>query len=91
MQNQKYPTVAAYNSPDFVSTQTRSPRENNPLRNKIAQIVAQQVRQELRRTNSNQQGRGPPNRNRRTFDGRPICNVCIRVGHVGNAKYKKNP
>ena len=80
------PTVAAYDSYSNPQNPTRAQRENQPIsKEDIAQIVSQQIRQELRRTNNSQFNRAPPNRNRRSFDGRPICDYCNKVGHIAYA------
>ena len=80
------PTVAAYESYNNSQNPTRANRENPPIsKDDIAQIVSQQIRQELRRTNQNQTNRTPQNRGRRSFDGRPICDYCNKVGHVAYA------
>ena len=73
------PKIAAYNVP---FTNSNSPRvsetQEKPLgRDEITQII----RQELRRSR-NQQTQGQDYRNRRTFDGRPICNYCQKLGHI---------
>ena len=73
------PKIAAYNAP---FTNSNSPRaeyqREKPLgREEITQII----RQEIRRTR-NQQLQGQDYHNRHSFDGRPICNYCKKVGHV---------
>ena len=77
------PTVAAYESYNNSQNPTRANRENPPIsKEDTAQIVSQQIRQELRRTNHSQTNRMPSNRGRRSFDGRPICDYCNKVGHI---------
>lgn len=73
------PNVAAYNAPFTSSpTQRTNYQQPRPLgREDITQII----RQELRRA-KNQETQGQDYRNRRSFDGRPICNYCRKVGHV---------
>lgn len=56
------------------------PGESRPVtREEIAQIVSQQIRQEMRR---NPQFSGQHMRGRRTLDGRPICDFCNKPGHI---------
>lgn len=79
LKSTKEPQVAAYNVP---FTNSHTPRVNyqqdKPLgRDEITQII----RQELRRSFT-QQTQGQDYRNRRTFDGRPICNYCQKTGHI---------
>ena len=79
MKNSEEPKIAAYNAP---FTTSQAPRagysQEKPLgRDEITQLI----RQELRRSR-NQQSQGQDYRNRRTFDGRPICNYCRKPGHV---------
>ena len=73
------PKIAAYNAPFTYSNSPRAEyQREKPLgREEITQII----RQEIRRTR-NQQLQGQDYRNRRSFDGRPICNYCKKVGHV---------
>ena len=69
----------AYNAPFATGNNPRvSYTQERPLgRDEVTQII----RQELRRAR-NQQTRGQDYRNRRTFDGRPICNYCQKPGHI---------
>lgn len=73
------PKIAAYNAP---FTNSNTPRvgysQEKPLgREEITQII----RQELRRSRT-QQTQGQDYRNRRSLDGRPICNYCKKAGHI---------
>lgn len=73
------PKVAAYNTP-FTSGHTQRPNypHSRPLgRDDITQII----RNELRRA-KNQGTQGQDYRNRRSLDGKPICNYCKKIGHV---------
>lgn len=73
------PKVAAYNTP-FTSGQTQRTNYSHSMpltRDDVAQII----RQEMRRA-KNQETQGQDYRNRRSFDGRPICRYCRKVGHV---------
>ena len=76
------PSVAAYNSQPLTSNAETQFRRDKPLgREDIAQIVSEQVRQELRRAR-NQETNGTDYRPRRSFQGQPICNYCRKTGHV---------
>lgn len=73
------PKLAAYDMP---STTNDTPRQGNGYEKTLGRDeITQIIRQELRRSR-NQQSQGQDNRNRRTFDGRPICNYCRKPGHV---------
>lgn len=73
------PRVAAINTP---FTSHNSPRTNTPHERPLSrEDILQIIRQEFRRSR-NQQAQGQDYRNRRTFDGRPICNYCRKSGHV---------
>lgn len=73
------PKIAAYNAQFTDSNSQRADYQHEkPLgREEITQII----RQQIRRT-QNQQLQGQDYRNRRSFDRRPICNYCKKVGHV---------
>lgn len=73
------PKIAAYNTPFTSNNASRANHSyEKPLgRDEITQIITQ----ELRRSR-NQQTQGQDYRNRRTFDGKPICNYCKKVGHI---------
>ena len=72
------PNVAACEFDSAAPNVRENTRDNRTLdRSEITQII----RQELRRANGNQQNWGNQNRNRRTFDGRPICNFCNAKRH----------
>ena len=73
-------TVAAYN-PVTSNNPSSSPQGNMIDKTEVMQMI----RQELRRTNQNQTNRTPQNRSRRSFDGRPICDYCNKVGHIAYA------
>ena len=70
--------VAAYTPPSNErQTHERSFQSTQQLtRDDITQII----RQELRKSNSRPNFQ--PQRGRRTFDGRPICDFCQKAGHV---------
>ena len=77
--------VAAYSQPYNQAYNNIPPRsqfsQGRPLgRDDITEIV----RQEIRRS-GNEQAHGQNYRNRRTFDGRPICNYCKKIGHIAYA------
>lgn len=78
------PVVAAYSQ----ANSTTQPQQNLPL---SRDDVAQMVRQELRRANSGHRAnnRGTPHRNQRSFDGRPICHYCGKVGHIASVCRKR--
>lgn len=72
------PVVAAYTPPNNEQQTHVRPFHNTQqlTRDDIAQVV----RQELRR--STNQTYTQPQRGRRTFDGKPICDFCQKPGHV---------
>ena len=78
-------TTATYNP--IQSHPQRDNPENHTLKK---EDIVQIIRQELRRTNIGltfpNQNRATSNagRNRRTFDGRPICNYCQKIGHISS-------
>ena len=88
--NNSQPSVAAYNAPyNNNSSQGQEYKREKPLgREEIAEIISRQVRQEVRRAR-NEQAHGQDYRNRRSFDGRPICNYCRKVGHIAFACRKR--
>lgn len=78
----KQPTVAAYSRPYTDNSQNKNyQRDQLVPREEVEDLVAQRVRQEMHRVH-NQQTNGPDYRNRRSFDGRPICNYCRKAGHI---------
>lgn len=72
------PVVAAYTPPSNEQQTHVHPFQNTqPLtRDDIVQVVRQELRRSNNRTNTQ------PQRGRRTFDGRPICDFCQKLGHV---------
>jgi len=79
LKTDEQPKLAAYDVP---SSTTNTPRQGNRYEKTLGRDeITQIIRQELRRSR-NQQSQGQDYRNRRTFDGRPICNYCRKPGHV---------
>ena len=76
-------TIAAYKP--IPSHPQRDSSESQTLKR---EDIVQIIRQELQRTNNKptlpNQNRTTQSigRNRRTFDGRPICNYCQKIGHI---------
>ena len=72
------PVVAAYTPPSNEQQTHACPFQSAQqlTRDDVTQII----RQELRRTNNRPNFQ--PQRGRRTFDGRPICDFCQKAGHV---------
>ncbi|XP_032236843.2 uncharacterized protein LOC116601139 [Nematostella vectensis] len=71
--------IAAYEPTPDPSRPPHRPGADNLTRDDIRQIIQQELRKELRRSN-------PPNqnydRNRRTYTGIPICSQCNTRGHT---------
>ena len=76
------PQVAAYgNYPTNPNQSGHSSDSKLPDKSELERIITQCLRQELRRSRDSRPT-GQIQRERRSFDGRPICDFCNKPGHV---------